>query len=134
MEKLLTLRRGFAAGEKNDPRDMETITEALRATGFLKRPTSGGKPPAQAEVGRALRAFQDREGLVVDGRAAPLGPTERHLSNAVQRAAVLAARPARTGPLRFRPITGEAAGALRRTANGLMRTGDHRGAVGLFMA
>ena len=132
MEKLLTLRRGFAAGEKNDPRDMETITEALRATGFLKRPTSGGKPPAQAEVGRALRDFQDREGLVVDGRAAPLGPTERHLSNAVQRAAVLAARPARTGPLRFQPITGEAAGALRRTANGLMRTGDHRGAVSLF--
>ena len=132
MEKLLTLRRGFAVGEKNDPRDMETITEALRATGFLKRPTSGGKPPAQAEVGRALRDFQDREGLVVDGRAAPLGPTERHLSNAVQRAAVLAARPARTGPLRFQPITGEAAGALRRTANGLMRTGDHRGAVSLF--
>ncbi len=88
---------------------METITEALRATGFLPHPVGGGPAgggaaPSEAEVGAALRAFQDREGLAVDGRASPRGPTESELSKAVDRAAVLAARPKRTGPIRFVPI------------------------------
>jgi hypothetical protein len=52
-------------------------------------------------VDAGLRAFQDRVGLVVDGRAAPRGPTESELSKAVDRAAVLADRPPRTGPIRF---------------------------------
>ena len=108
MRDPLILRKSFMAGTKNDPRDVEAITEALRATGFLPRPAGGGPAggvvPSEAEVGEALRAFQDREGLVVDGYAAPRGPTESERRKAGKRAAELAARPKRTGPIQFIPI------------------------------
>lgn len=80
----LILRKSFMAGTKYRPRDVETITEALRATGFLPHPAGvgpagGGVVSSEAEVGDALRAFQDRKRLVLDGYAAPRGPTESEL-------------------------------------------------------
>ena len=131
MRDPLILRKSFMAGTKNDPRDVETITEALRATGFLPRP-AGGVVPSEAEMGDALRSFQDREGLVVDGYAAPRGPTEGELRKAGKRAAELAARPKRTGPIRFEALTADNYRESRGMAKGVVRRTDHRGAIVLM--
>ena len=55
--KPLILHKGFAAGRGKDPRDVETVTEALRAMGFLPRPAPGGAPPSPAQLDGALRSF-----------------------------------------------------------------------------
>ena len=129
MKKPLTLRRGFAASRGSGPRDVETVTEALRATGILPRPRRGARAPSPAELDRARRRFQDREGLVVDGLARPGGPTERHLSHMVERRAELAARPPRTGPIRFGTLTAHNHRESRDMARGIVRRDDHRSAV-----
>ena len=93
---------------------------------------AGGVVPSEAEVGDALRAFQDREGLVVDGYAAPRGPTEGELRKAVDRAAELAARPKRTGPIRFEALTADNYRESRGMAKGVVGRSDHRGAIVLM--
>jgi murein L,D-transpeptidase YcbB/YkuD len=78
----------------------------LRITGFLPRPRQGAAAPSAADLDGALRRFQDREGMKVDGIAAPRRETEAELRKAIRRRAVLAARPPRIGPIRFKPLTG----------------------------
>ena len=132
MKDALRLRESFKAGTKNDPRDVTKITEALRVTGFLPRPAGGGPAgaaPSEAAVGGALRSFQDREGLVVDGLARPGGQTERHLAHMVEREAERAARPPRTGPIRFGTLTADNYRESHGMARGVVRRNDHRSAV-----
>ncbi len=134
MKDPLRLRKSFKAGTKNDSRDVEKVTEALRVTGFLPRQKSGAPAPSEAAVGGAavggaLRSFQDREGLVVDGLARPGGQTERHLSHMVERQAERAARPPRTGPIRFGTLTADNYRESHGMARGIVRRDDHRSAV-----
>ena len=53
MKDPLRLRKSFKAGTKNDSRDVEKVTEALRVTGFLPRQKSGAPAPSEAAVGGA---------------------------------------------------------------------------------
>jgi len=85
MSDTVRLLKGFKAGTKNDPRDVAAIADALRVTGHLPRPAGVAALPSEAAVGGALRSFQDREGLVVDGLARPGGQTERHLAQMADR-------------------------------------------------
>ena len=69
---------------------------------------------------------------MVDGIAAPRGRTESELRKSVARAAVLAARPPRTAPLRFRPLPDGSLREFNAMARGLLRRTDYRGALKLF--
>jgi len=132
MSDTLRLRKSFKAGTKNDPRDVARIADALRVTGFLPRQKGGGlagAAPSEAAVGGALRSFQDREGLVVDGIARPGGQTEGHLSRMADREAERAARPPRTGPIRFGTLTADNYRESHGMARGIGRRKDHRSAV-----
>ncbi len=66
---------------------------------------------------------------MVDGLARPGGQTERHLSHMVQRRVERAARPARTGPIRFGTLTADNHRESRGMARGIVRRKDHRSAV-----
>lgn len=82
--ELLTLRAPAGNGQRNNPRDIAALDNALRRIDAYKPPSEYADEPqsyATAPMIRALERFQEQNGFKIDGYADPNGPTERAINN-----------------------------------------------------
>ncbi|MEK9721872.1 MAG: peptidoglycan-binding domain-containing protein, partial [Rhodospirillaceae bacterium] len=63
----------------NRPDDIVAVKQRLHRLGFYEPPPEGIGDDIDAEFETAIRAFQQDNGLQVDGRLEPGGETERNL-------------------------------------------------------
>ena len=59
--------------------DTWVLKQALRQKGFYVEPTNGMTPYPDSGLFEAIKKFQDRKGLHVDGVMEPDGETEQHM-------------------------------------------------------
>lgn len=82
--ELLDLHAPAGNGQANDPADIAALDGSLRRIEAYTPPPEYAAAPQRYATGqmvRALEAFQERNGLKVDGYANPGGPTERAINN-----------------------------------------------------
>ena len=107
---LFELAAGVGSFERNKREDVAGIEQALSLTGdFDLAPTEGPTGFFSDAKGRAIRRFQERNGLRPDGQVRPGGPTVRTLEK--QLASTAPTRDVSTGRERGRRAKLLAAGA-----------------------
>ena len=88
MSKDYKLKRSVGPGYESDPDDVWLLKQALHGEGLYTEPSHGMTPYPDNDLFAAIKKFQSREGLRVDGVAKPGGETEQHLQKQLQAAAV----------------------------------------------
>jgi peptidoglycan hydrolase-like protein with peptidoglycan-binding domain len=81
---LLSLSQSVGKAQRNDPADVEALDATLRRTRAYSPPpeyANEAQRYATTPMIEALEAFQEQNGLKVDGYANPGGPTERAINN-----------------------------------------------------
>ena len=108
---LFDLAAGIGANERNKREDVVGIEQALSLTGDYDLALTEGPTGYMSNAkGRAIMAFQERNGLRVDGQILPGGPTVRALEKQLVRTAPTRA----VSPARERGTAGEASGGRRK--------------------
>jgi len=83
MDDLLKLRRTIASNVNTEPEDVLRTKSALTALGDYKSPQWGLTDIPDGPLFEAVKSFQKRNGLRVDGQMDPGGPTERTVNRAL---------------------------------------------------
>jgi len=83
MDDLLKLRRTIASNVNTEPEDVLRTKSALTALGDYKPPQWGLTDIPDGPLFEAVKSFQKRNGLRVDGQMDPGGPTERTVNRAL---------------------------------------------------
>ena len=73
------LKSIIASESAADPDDVWALKHALRQDGFYSEPNQGITPFPDRNLFEAIKQFQTRKGLLVDGVVKPGGETEREL-------------------------------------------------------
>jgi len=84
LKKSYALKRSIGPGYESNPDDVWILKHALRREGLYPESKHGTTPYPDSDLFAALKEFQARNGLRVDGVVKPGGETERQLREQMQ--------------------------------------------------
>jgi murein L,D-transpeptidase YcbB/YkuD len=73
--KMITLKNTVAPNQKTNEDDILTLKKALHTTGDYKNPSYGMTPYPDRDLFKAVKKYQQRQNLKVDGIVRPNGET-----------------------------------------------------------